>query len=1406
MSRRIRTSTEHLTALRERILARFDLEELRTLIFDLNANYDDLRGEIISAKIQALLEYLEKQDRIPDLLALLKQRRPNEDWDNIFPTEPEANSPYKGLQFFDEADAPLFFGREQLTTELVDHLRQHRFLAVVGASGSGKSSVVRAGVVPAVRGGTIVTDDSSSSDWLIHVITPGDEPLKALAASLTRDSESVTATKTLLADLQADTDNLDLFLYRQMGAGNGRLWLVIDQFEELFTQCRDAAAREMFVGNLVTAVNSGQQGRLRLILTLRADFYSHAVQFDDLRPLLETRQKIVGAMTSEELRQAVEGPASRGNWVFQAGLVDTILQDVGREPGALPLLSHALQETWARREGRTLTLAGYQAAGGVRRAIAHTADTVFTSLTPEQQAITRNIVLRLTELGEGTEDTRRRVAIAELLPDKERKTAISEVLDLLARKRLVTLDEETEQPYAEVAHEALIREWPMLREWLDENREGLRIQRQVTEAAQAWQANGEDASYLYRGGRLAQAQEWAVQSEVQLNELEQRFLSASQTVIEQEVADREAQRQRELEAAQHLAAVETRRSKTTRRAFIGVSVFLVLAVAAAIYGFVQRNTALEQATTARSQALASASLSVQEKDPIRSLLLAIAAGQMAETALAYDALHGVTPRVALPLHVLQHDGRVYGETWNKDGSLVLTWGEDGTARVWNANSGEETLHLTHDSAVLGGVWNTDDSLILTWSRDNSVRVWDAASGEERQHFFCDFDIKGTVWNGDESLILTWGQDQAQVWDVLTGMERFRFTDGGEVRGATWSKDGTRLLIWREGGTVRVWDTLTGVEQLRLYHEGVYEAAWNEDESLILTSIWDEVRVWDAVTGVEQMKRFWYEDRRQGRISGTAWNEDGDAILIWGCDNDAASCTQGSARVWDAITGTERQRFTHEGQVWGVVWNEDGSQVLTWSDDNTTRLWDATAGVELQRFTHEDDVRGARWNEDESQVLTWSRDGTARLWDVRSGTEQLRLTPGSSVSNATWNGDESLILTHSANFMAQVWGAANGAEWVRATHDGPIGDGVLNGDESLILIWSQDGIVRIWDAADGAKRLYINHGGLINGAAWNEDEKLILTWGCEDSFEYFVCPHGVVRVWDASSGVEKLRLNHEDLVWGAAWNRDESQILTWGRDDTARVWDATSGTELLHLNHDNAVFGAIWNKDESLILTQSGGDTVRVWDASSGVEQLHPSDDDTFYGASWNEDKSLDLIPSGDGTVRVWDASGVERLRLSHSGVGGASWNRDKSLILTWGEDGTARVWDATNGAEQLRLNHEDSVYGAIWNVDENLILTWSEDGTAQMWDAATGDIVFTLTGDGTPVMAAQLSQDERRILYVTRGGLTGIFYIQMADLLEAACQRTTRNFTWQEWQLYFPGQPYRVICPQWPVDPSVPQE
>jgi len=450
-----------------------------------------------------------KIELTPEALGILKPETKKE--------EPVAGEPpYMGLRYFDTFDADLFYGREALTRELLTRVEKESFLAVVGASGSGKSSVVRAGLIPAWK--------QENERSAIHVITPTAHPLETLAASLTRESESVTATSTLMDDLAKDARSLRLYVKKTLG--EKKLLLLVDQFEETFTLCKDTSERKTFIENLLLLAD--ENGVVRVAITLRADFYHHCAEYEGLRNALKNHQEYIGAMTTEELRQAITTPAEKNGWNFQPGLVDLILSDVGTEPGALPLLSHALLETWKRRQGRTLTLQGYQEAGGVKKAIAQTAESVYDKLTPFEQTIARGIFLRLTELGEGVQDTRRRVKLDELT-QKEQDT-VANVLKILTDARLVT----TGQDSAEVAHEALIREWRTLRKWLDEDRESLRLHRHLTDSAMEWERRGNEASELYRGERLKQIQDWMKEHGEMLSPMERGFVRASQNVKKRE--------------------------------------------------------------------------------------------------------------------------------------------------------------------------------------------------------------------------------------------------------------------------------------------------------------------------------------------------------------------------------------------------------------------------------------------------------------------------------------------------------------------------------------------------------------------------------------------------------------------------------------------------------------------------------------------------------------------------------------------------------------------------------------------------------------------------------------------------------------------------------------------------------
>ncbi|MEZ4767870.1 MAG: AAA family ATPase [Caldilineales bacterium] len=708
--------------------------------------------------------------------------------------------PFKGLHYFDETDSALFFGRERVVAELASRLVSGQpFLAVVGASGSGKSSLIRAGLVPALTDQEGAAPDPQAAVWRqrVAVLTPTAHPLAALAAVLVPFGKT-QQVDALAAAISENPAQLSAFLQDTVQAEDRRL-LVIDQFEELFTLCRSAEERRAFVDALMAAV-SATPALLSLVIAVRADFYAQCGQYPALRQALAVHQAFIGPMNAEELRRAIEAPAAYGGWEFEPGLVDLILRDTGEEPGALPLLSHALLETWLRRRGRVLTLQAYAEAGGVHGAIARTAETVYNHrVTSEQQPLVRSILLRLTELGDDVIDTRRRVTLDELASNLRSQEAIADVLRILSDARLITVDQDT----VEIAHEALIREWPTLRGWLADDREGLRLHRHLTEAARAWEEMDRDPGELYSGARLAQAQEWADAHGSELNALEQHFLAASVERAERRDRELAAQQARELAAARELAKtqrqkaeMESRLAEERRQALIQLrrrALFLTAALAVALLlaglalflrAQVQQAVLRADANALRaeqerqiafSRELAAASVSNLPLDPERSILLAMAAVSQTRDAdlpvpkEAEEALH----QALLTSRLWRTLPGPYGVAFSPDGKQLATGGPDSSAIVRDVASGETMLSFTGHSGDRHGVgvgYSPDGRKLVTASADGTAAVWDASDGTELLR------LRGHIAN---------------------------------IYEAQFSPDGQRIATSSADGTVRLWDAATG---------------------------------------------------------------------------------------------------------------------------------------------------------------------------------------------------------------------------------------------------------------------------------------------------------------------------------------------------------------------------------------------------------------------------------------------------------------------------------------------------------------------------------------------------------------------------------------------------------------------
>ena len=485
----------------------------------------------------------------------------------------EGICPFKGLASFEPVDAEYYFGRERLVAELVARLVGAGFLGIVGPSGSGKSSVLRAGLLPALAGGVL----PGSGGWRRLLLRPGERPLEELRRVL------VSGAKDPLAEA---LDTLP---------GNARLLLAVDQLEELFTACRSDTERAAFADTLARAA-ADPDGRAVVVVALRADFYGRFAAYPGLAELLGGNQVLVGPMQASELRRAVELPAGRVGLRVEPELADALVDDVEGEPGALPLLSTALLELWQKRQDNALTLSAYRESGGVHGAVARLAEGTYARVPDERRQLVRAVMLRLVGEDEGDAPVRRRAPLGEL--DLERNEDVADVLATLADSRLVTVGEGS----VEVAHEALLREWPRLREWIEEDTEGRRMRRHITQAATEWDAAGRDQGELYRGARLAAALDSTADRAFDLNELEREFITESR-----EISEQEAKRAR-------------RTNRRLRGLLAGVGILLAAALAGGVFAIIQRGDARDAETAQLAQRLGAQSL--VEEDLDRSLLLA----------------------------------------------------------------------------------------------------------------------------------------------------------------------------------------------------------------------------------------------------------------------------------------------------------------------------------------------------------------------------------------------------------------------------------------------------------------------------------------------------------------------------------------------------------------------------------------------------------------------------------------------------------------------------------------------------------------------------------------------------------------------------------------------------------------
>jgi WD40 repeat protein/serine/threonine protein kinase len=1154
---------------------------------------------------------------------------------------PEPENPYRGLRAFEEADASVFFGRRALIGRLIARLSPprfsgdsvstvdltpvesqggDRFLAIVGPSGSGKSSVARAGLLPALRRDVL----SASQSWFYATMTPGAQPFVELESALL----GIAAKPPGPLTDSLRQGKLDEVIHRILPVAESEVVLLIDQFEEVFTQTQNEEEREKFLTTLLKAVTA-PDSHFRLIITLRADLYDRPLLHPGFGSLMREHTEVVLPLSAEEMREAIIAPAERVGVRFEPGLVETIIADVSQQPGALPLLQYALTELFERRVDRLLTNAAYQASGGVLGALARRADELYQSLHADAQKIARQVFLRLVTPGEGTDDTRRRVLQSELQSIEGDKFTVRQVIDTFGKYRLLTFDYEPVQhaPTVEVAHEALIRTWERLRGWLDSSREELRIQRRLAAATAEWSNANRDSSFLATGSRLAQFENFAATTTLSLNDAEFRYVQAS-------IAARE------------------RAARRTRWFIAGLVVFSIAALILAVFAFNQQQTAVsekaradQQAAISRSRELAVTSLTGVQR-PDLALLLSLEALRTADTLEARNSLLSelqANPR--LLTYWQGEDQPVRTLAVSPDGRWLAAGDQANRILLWDTQTRKLAgAPLTgHTQQVNSVAFSADSRMLASASADGTVRLWEVPDGKP---------LGGPQANGDVA-----------VWSLAFSPKDATLAYGGEDQ---------MIHLWNAATGKTIGEALTGTNEV------VYSLAFSPDGKTLASGGGDNmVRLWDVSTGKPVGEPL---AGHTNWVYALAFSHDGRLLASGSVDN--------SIILWDAQSGQPANQWT-DGQSWvrSLAFTPDDKQLISANADHKIRLWDMETGdmVGAPLAAHLDDVWSIALLPDGKTLFSGGKDGQIIAWDIQQNFGVTRRLVGQTtpILAVAFSPDGNTLASAGGNFVGEagdtdirLWDLQTGQQKNRLKgHQSYVLSLAFSPDGKLLASGGDDQTVRIWDAASGQVLQTLTEPDRTDkfSIAFSPDGKLLATGGDKSP----------LILWDTSTWkMSGDPLTYDNGIGHLAYSPDGKILAVGHQDGKITLLNASTRQAIGNPleGHTSNVSSLVFSPDGKVLASGGEDNLIILWDVATGQKLQPPivGHDDYVLGLGFSPDGKMLASGSLDKTIQLWDVETGARIGqpfVDTHPVDTIAYSPDGRLVASGTQDGAVTLWD-----------------------------------------------------------------------------------------------------------------------------------